>query len=147
MRASGIGATRLVSRKHARAPSGRSYAFSAPRCLHLEFHLVIAACGGQADGEAVLCTREQASVLIAGTGWEFDRGSEWEIDRALGDPDGWLYALNFGWGEWHSSCGMTDCVRRRGWLRRLRKSDTVTADGHVACSHAQSRCPQADSEL
>ncbi len=82
----------------------------------------------QVDGKAVLCTREQASCLILGTGWEWEDDAEWTIDHAQGDADGWEYAFNFGWGfEWHGTCGMTDCVRRRAWIRRLRKSELELA--------------------
>ena len=68
----------------------------------------------QVDGKAVLCTSEQAS--------EWDDDAEWTIDHAHGDADGWEYAFNFGF-EWHDKCGMTDCVRRRAWIRRLRKCE------------------------
>ena len=77
----------------------------------------------------MLCTREQASCLISGTGWEWDDGAEWTLDHAQGDVEGWEYAFCFGFGfEWHDTCGMTDCVRRRAWIRRLRKSQSSGGD-------------------
>ena len=77
----------------------------------------------------MLCTREQASCLISGTGWEWDDGAEWTLDNAQGDAEGWEYAFCFGFGfEWHDTCGMTDCVRRRAWIRRLRKSESSEGD-------------------
>ena len=66
----------------------------------------------------MLCTSEQAS--------EWDDDAEWTIDHAQGDADGWEYAFNFGF-EWHDKCGMTDCVRRRAWIRRLRKCELQQA--------------------
>ena len=52
--------------------------------------------------------------------------STWEIDTTNAGEDGWTYAHAYHLHTFHPSCKMTDCVRRRKWIRKYEDSEGFT---------------------
>lgn len=80
------------------------------------------------DGSGLALLSKEDLLLPAGWSWLDD---DWSVltgpsSNAAGtDQDGWMYAFNWAGDDGYAaSGGMTDCVRKRIWIRRRAASTT-----------------------
>ena len=79
-------------------------------------------------------SKREVAVLPLHSEWS----GPWQVDKEIGDSDGWEYAGDWWW-SYHDQKKATDCVRRRRWVRPYVHTTQNSDDELVITTHTKKR--------